>query len=162
MLCAVCGSYGGSVVRRSLLRNCLTLGRQMSVRDVLLGFLPWQYQQHQQRQHHQQGAALQGSTAAPSSSSARGHALEAGRKSRSTRQTTFFFVRGLLAACGGQRWQTLIEERQNLQEQRGSPQSASITFSWARNACLSGIRCPSLTARPPDASHVRACVQAHG
>ena len=43
VLCAVCGCYGGRVVRRSFLSNCLgspTLGRQLALRDALLGFLP--------------------------------------------------------------------------------------------------------------------------
>ena len=43
VLCAVCGSYGGRVVRRLLVSNCLgapTPGRLLSLRDVLLGFLP--------------------------------------------------------------------------------------------------------------------------
>ena len=43
VLCAVCGSYGGRVVRQPLLSNCpgaQTPGRQLALRDVLLGFLP--------------------------------------------------------------------------------------------------------------------------
>ena len=43
VLCAVCGSYGGRVVRRSLSSNCPgapTPWRQLALRDVLLGFLP--------------------------------------------------------------------------------------------------------------------------
>ena len=43
VLCAVCGSYGGRVVRRSLLSSCPgapTPGRRLALRDVLLGFLP--------------------------------------------------------------------------------------------------------------------------
>ena len=42
-LCAVCGSYGGRVVRLSLLSRCPgapTPGRRLALRDVLLGFLP--------------------------------------------------------------------------------------------------------------------------
>ena len=41
--CAVYGSYGGRVVRSSLLSNCPgapTLGRLLALRDVLLRFLP--------------------------------------------------------------------------------------------------------------------------
>ena len=42
VLCVVCGSYCGRVVRRSLLSNCLgalTPARLRALRDVLLGFL---------------------------------------------------------------------------------------------------------------------------
>ena len=43
VLCAVCGSYGGRVVRQSLLSSCPgapSPGRRLALRDVLLGFLP--------------------------------------------------------------------------------------------------------------------------
>ena len=43
VICAVCGSSGGRVVRRSLLSTCPgapTPGRRLALRDVLLGFLP--------------------------------------------------------------------------------------------------------------------------
>ena len=43
MICVVCSSCGGRVVRRSLLSNCPgapTPGRLLAVRDVLLGLLP--------------------------------------------------------------------------------------------------------------------------
>ena len=42
-ICVVCGSYGGRVVRKSLLDKCPgtpPLGRRLALRDVLLGFLP--------------------------------------------------------------------------------------------------------------------------
>ena len=41
VLCAVCGSYGGRVVRRTLLGKCPGTPppwRQLALRDVLLGF----------------------------------------------------------------------------------------------------------------------------